>query len=161
MIIIDKTIKQQGMADFEAGIKNNPYPQLSENGVSWQDGWNAAAVKKNKSDMHALAKGCQLALLALEGATREFGDQKNHDGVTLVDYLKVTLNALRYLECVEWYGALVCSYDPTDYPGGMHHCPDCGEMVLGGFPHPDWRLIRDCWKMKLSINGFKAKSCRR
>jgi predicted RNA-binding Zn-ribbon protein involved in translation (DUF1610 family) len=32
-----------------------------------------------------------------------------------------------------------CSYDPEplkDIPLGMFHCPDCGEMVLAGFPHP-------------------------
>lgn len=33
-----------------------------------------------------------------------------------------------------WRDTLVrrpCSYDPTGYSGGMHHCPVCGEMVLG------------------------------
>jgi hypothetical protein len=36
-----------------------------------------------------------------------------------------------------------CSFDPTadiykDAPIGMFHCPECGEMVVAGMPHPDW-----------------------
>lgn len=102
---------------------------------------------KYQSDMHALAKGCQLALEALEeivAPQKRFTDWKNHKGEPISNSLNNALNALRYLKEVNWYGAaLVCSYDPTDYPGGMHHCPDCGEMVLGGFPHPNWRLLED------------------
>jgi transcription initiation factor IIE alpha subunit len=32
-----------------------------------------------------------------------------------------------------------CSFDPEpleNIPLGMFHCPECGEMVVGGFPHP-------------------------
>lgn len=39
-----------------------------------------------------------------------------------------------------------CDYDPTPLLGepiGMFHCPLCGEMVLAGFPHPDYEDIRD------------------
>ena len=36
-----------------------------------------------------------------------------------------------------------CTFDPMadiykDAPIGMFHCPECGEMVLAGMPHPDW-----------------------
>jgi hypothetical protein len=39
-----------------------------------------------------------------------------------------------------------CSFDPTagiykDAPIGMFHCPECGEMVVAGLPHPDWEEI--------------------
>lgn len=33
-----------------------------------------------------------------------------------------------------------CTFDPATYDGpaqGMFHCPECGEMVLAGLPHPD------------------------
>lgn len=32
-----------------------------------------------------------------------------------------------------------CSYDPKPVTGpiGMFHCPDCGDMVIAGFEHPD------------------------
>lgn len=33
-----------------------------------------------------------------------------------------------------------CTYDPStliDVPIGMFHCPECGEMVMAGLPHPD------------------------
>lgn len=49
-----------------------------------------------------------------------------------------------------------CSYKPElliNVPLGMHHCPECGEMVVAGFAHPgimeesDWeefeRLCKD------------------
>lgn len=32
-----------------------------------------------------------------------------------------------------------CTFDPEiykDVPLGMFHCPECGEMVLAGLPHP-------------------------
>ena len=32
-----------------------------------------------------------------------------------------------------------CSYDPMQDAGkplGMFHCPECGEMVVAGMPHP-------------------------
>ena len=32
-----------------------------------------------------------------------------------------------------------CNYDPTelaDAPIGQFHCPECGEMVIAGMPHP-------------------------
>ncbi len=34
-----------------------------------------------------------------------------------------------------------CSYDPSQDPPapiGMYHCPECGNMVVSGVPHPDW-----------------------
>ena len=36
-----------------------------------------------------------------------------------------------------------CTFDPTsdiykNAPIGMFHCPECGEMVVAGLPHPDW-----------------------
>jgi hypothetical protein len=34
-----------------------------------------------------------------------------------------------------------CPYDPRELAGapiGMFHCPECGEMVLAGCPHPDY-----------------------
>lgn len=37
-----------------------------------------------------------------------------------------------------------CSFDPsalTDIALGMFHCPQCGEMVVAGVPHPDYSLI--------------------
>ena len=33
----------------------------------------------------------------------------------------------------------LCPHDPTIYKGmpmGMYHCPECGEMVIAGIPHP-------------------------
>lgn len=40
--------------------------------------------------------------------------------------------------------AVKCEYDPTemkDAPIGMYHCPECGEMVIAGLPHPDYSLL--------------------
>lgn len=42
-------------------------------------------------------------------------------------------------------GCEPCSYDPEplkNVPIGMHHCPQCGEMVLAGYKHPDHTM--DC-----------------
>ena len=41
-----------------------------------------------------------------------------------------------------------CSFDPTadiykDSPIGMFHCPECGEMVVAGLPHPDYDALLD------------------
>ena len=39
-----------------------------------------------------------------------------------------------------------CPYDPTVLKGvpiGMLHCPECGEMILAGVPHPDYSLLGD------------------
>ena len=41
-----------------------------------------------------------------------------------------------------------CSFDPTadiykDAPIGMFHCPECGEMVVAGIPHPDYDALLD------------------
>ncbi len=36
-----------------------------------------------------------------------------------------------------------CTYDPVPLLGepiGMFHCPECGEMVVGGVPHPPYHL---------------------
>jgi hypothetical protein len=35
--------------------------------------------------------------------------------------------------------AVICPHDPVTRLGlaiGMYHCPDCGLMVVAGFPHP-------------------------
>ena len=33
----------------------------------------------------------------------------------------------------------ICTFDPREMLCiGMAHCPYCGEMVLGGYPHPDY-----------------------
>lgn len=29
-----------------------------------------------------------------------------------------------------------CDYDTSKINLGMHHCPDCGAMVMGGEKHP-------------------------
>jgi hypothetical protein len=39
-----------------------------------------------------------------------------------------------------------CEFDPTKLkytPIGMLHCPLCGEMVLAGYPHPDYSLLEE------------------
>lgn len=35
---------------------------------------------------------------------------------------------------------MTCSHDPrkTVGPIGMYHCPECGQMVVAGFAHPDY-----------------------
>lgn len=35
-----------------------------------------------------------------------------------------------------------CIHDPTKIVGaiGQYHCPECGEMVVAGVPHPDYNL---------------------
>ncbi len=47
-------------------------------------------------------------------------------------------------EYLEWINRIkvrpsLCPYDPrvmVETPGGMYHCPVCGEMVLAGCEHP-------------------------
>lgn len=37
-----------------------------------------------------------------------------------------------------------CTYDPSGLIGvplGMFHCPECGEVVIAGMPHPDYSLL--------------------
>lgn len=39
-----------------------------------------------------------------------------------------------------------CPHDPMELAGqpiGMYHCPECGEMVLAGSPHPDYSLLEE------------------
>jgi hypothetical protein len=38
-----------------------------------------------------------------------------------------------------------CDFDPSkvDGPIGMFHCPECGEMVLAGYGHPDYSLLEE------------------
>lgn len=39
-----------------------------------------------------------------------------------------------------------CTFDPLIYanaPIGMFHCPECGEMVCAGIPHPDYSLLEN------------------
>ena len=36
---------------------------------------------------------------------------------------------------------MTCTYDPVPHiESAMHHCPECGAMVVGGFPHPDYDI---------------------
>jgi len=36
-----------------------------------------------------------------------------------------------------------CKYNPKKSGNpGMFHCPECGDMVIGGMAHPDYRLIK-------------------
>lgn len=37
----------------------------------------------------------------------------------------------------------MCNYQPELVTGpiGMFHCPECGKMVLAGYPHPDYENI--------------------
>lgn len=47
-----------------------------------------------------------------------------------------------------------CSFDPsplTDVPLGMFHCPECGEMVVAGMPHPKY------WEILDQISDYVAK----
>ena len=38
--------------------------------------------------------------------------------------------------------APACAFDPQMHTGtGMLHCPECGEMVLAGQPHPDYSVL--------------------
>lgn len=39
--------------------------------------------------------------------------------------------------------SMACKYNPTHDEGGMFHCPECGEMILAGMPHPDYSLLGD------------------
>jgi hypothetical protein len=39
-----------------------------------------------------------------------------------------------------------CDYDPSglvNVPLGMFHCPNCGQMVVAGLPHPDYSHMND------------------
>lgn len=38
-----------------------------------------------------------------------------------------------------------CSYKPKLVTGpiGQFHCPECGQMVLAGAPHPDYSLLEE------------------
>ncbi len=36
-----------------------------------------------------------------------------------------------------------CTFDPTPCAGGMFHCPECGDMVIAGAPHPDYSLLEN------------------
>ena len=43
-----------------------------------------------------------------------------------------------------------CTFDPTadiykDAPIGMFHCPECGEMVVAGLPHPEFYEIPELY----------------
>ena len=62
-----------------------------------------------QDNLYALAKGCQLALIALEQLVApniKFADWKNHEGQPIDEQLNASLNVLRYLEAVNWCGAL-------------------------------------------------------
>lgn len=55
-----------------------------------------------------------------------------------------------------------CSYDPVPVPGcvSMHHCPECGELVIAGIPHPDYdkELTEEEWKV-ISVEAQKCETC--
>lgn len=39
---------------------------------------------------------------------------------------------------------MTCTYDPAEMAGapiGMFHCPECGEMVIAGMPHPIYDIL--------------------
>ena len=43
----------------------------------------------------------------------------------------------------------LCPHDPMQLAGmpiGMYHCPECGEMIVAGIPHPQYRTFgcREC-----------------
>jgi hypothetical protein len=40
-----------------------------------------------------------------------------------------------YDHAVHYLLAKHCKFNPMTVPGGMFHCPQCGEMQLGGYPH--------------------------
>jgi len=48
-------------------------------------------------------------------------------------------------ELTSWPGLVSCPHDPKETfgPIGMYHCPDCGAMVLAGYPHPDDESVRE------------------
>ena len=48
-------------------------------------------------------------------------------------------------ELTDWPGPVSCPHDPlkTFGPIGMYHCPDCGAMVLAGYPHPADEDVRE------------------
>lgn len=73
--------------------------------------------------------------------------------------------------CCNWpiknkYGELVCgqcnevpcTHKPelNHGPIGQYHCPECGEMVVAGAPHPDYSILTDPPPIK--INGDKFQS---
>lgn len=37
----------------------------------------------------------------------------------------------------------MCLFKSEDIQGpiGMFHCPECGEMVVAGVPHPDYSIL--------------------
>lgn len=42
------------------------------------------------------------------------------------------------------WDTLVCPFDPRDLGGiGMFHCHLCGQMVVAGSEHPDYRLAAE------------------
>jgi len=56
-----------------------------------------------------------------------------------------------------------CNYDPMQMAGlpiGMFHCPECGEMVIAGMPHPDYSILDEDfptlaaqWKTFLAVHS--------
>lgn len=59
-----------------------------------------------------------------------------------------------------------CNYDPSQLKGvliGMFHCPECGEMVLAGCPHPDYSLLEQtcdiCGAIKLTNYPCSNPAC--
>lgn len=48
-----------------------------------------------------------------------------------------------------------CPHDPCEFAGqpiGMYHCPECGEMVLAGMPHPDYSLLEEEASLKEELD---------
>lgn len=47
-----------------------------------------------------------------------------------------------------------CPFTPETVEGpiGMFHCPECGEMVLAGYPHPDYDEVFSILQRKIKRN---------
>lgn len=49
-----------------------------------------------------------------------------------------------------------CAFDPIlnvdRKPVGMFHCPDCGQMVVAGVPHPDYSILDNLTNEEVSEN---------
>jgi hypothetical protein len=71
-------------------------------------------------------------------------------------------------KCMEWATRLTrsvqvgehkheCPHDPRTMAGkpiGMYHCPECGDMVLAGLPHPtESPECEQCWAKWLGEEG--------
>ncbi len=83
-------------------------------------GWDVAATARGNTARHAA-----------DGVTAIPVD----DRPALVEALKTTQAILVTAPCAEEPELLAGA------PIGMYHCPDCGAMVVAGFPHPPLCLL--------------------